>query len=411
MSLDAWLVLLENRHPHEIQLGLTRVKTVADRLGLCHLNACVIAVAGTNGKGSTVAALDAIYHAAGLRVGCYTSPHLLAFNERICVNQSPITDEHLCAAFEVIEEARGEIHLTYFEMTTLAALYHFKLCALDVVILEVGMGGRLDATNIIDADLAIITTIDLDHEAYLGDTIEAIGYEKAGILKAHQLFVYADDSPPASVLEQAHGLNIAPICLGRDYAYHAAGDRLFITSGAGVRIELHRPRLHLNAAVAAIIASDLLRGVLPVTRLQWDQAMRMVVLNGRQHVIPGPVMMVLDVAHNPQAALLLATFVRSFEGIKKIHAVFSGLKDKDLCGLIRPMVDCVDRWYLAKLSGKRGSSEAMLQSALQAEAGISAPCFASPEEALDVARQKANPGDLIVVYGSFLMISAVMALA
>ncbi|HBI21316.1 MAG TPA: bifunctional tetrahydrofolate synthase/dihydrofolate synthase, partial [Legionella sp.] len=393
MSLDAWLVLLENRHQHEIQLGLTRVKQVADRLGLCHLNTCVITVAGTNGKGSTVAALEAIYHVAGMRVGCYTSPHLLAFNERICVNQAPITDENLCAAFDVIEKARGEIDLTYFEMTTLAALYHFKWCALDVVILEVGMGGRLDATNIIDADLAIITTIDLDHEAYLGDTIEAIGYEKAGILKADQLFVYADYSPPASVLEQAHALNIYPICLGRDYAYHAAADRLSITSDAGLNIQLYRPGLHLNAAAAAIIASDLLRGVLPVTDLQWDKAMRMVGLTGRQQIIPGPVMTVLDVAHNPQAALLLAEFVRSFDRRGKVHAVFSGLKDKDLCGLIRPMVGCVDFWYLAILTGKRGSSETLLQSALQAETGTKAPCFSSPELAFHVAKQQANPGD------------------
>ena len=409
MSLDAWLVLLENRHQHEIQLGLERVKTVADRVGLCHLNACVIAVAGTNGKGSTVAALSAIYHAAGKRVGCYTSPHLLVFNERVCVNKTPITDEDLCTAFEVIEQARGEIHLTYFEMTTLAALYHFKLHALDVVILEVGMGGRLDATNIIHADLAIITTIDLDHQEYLGDTIESIGHEKAGILKANQLFVYADFAPPISVLEQAHALNIDAMCLGRDYAYHAVGDILSITSKTGACIQLHRPGLHLNAAVAAIIASDLLRGVLPVTDLQWDEAMRVVALNGRQQVISGPVTTVLDVAHNPQAALLLADFLRDFERQGKVHAVFSGLKDKDLCGLIRPMVECVDFWYLATLSGKRAASEALLQSALQIETGAYAPCFSCPEDAFNTAKQQANPGDLIVVYGSFLMISAVMA--
>lgn len=409
--LDAWLVLLENRHQHEIQLGLSRVKAVADRLALCRLDACVITVAGTNGKGSTVAALDAIYHAAGKRVGCYTSPHLLAFNERICVNQTPISDDDLCAAFEIIEQARGEIHLTYFEITTLAALYHFKRCDLDVVILEVGMGGRLDATNIIDANLVIITTIDIDHQEYLGDTIEAIGHEKAGVLKANQRFIYADLAPPNSVLAQAEALNIPVICLGRDYAYQATQDMLSITTDSGARIELHRPTLHLNAAVAAIIASDLLRGVLPVTHIQWDEAMRSVTLKGRQQVFPGPVTKVFDVAHNPQAALLLSEFIQGIQGCGKVHAVFSGLKDKDLCGLIRPLVGCVDFWYLATLKGKRAASEAQLQSALQAETGAAAPCFSRPEDAFHMAQCKVNPGDLIVVYGSFLMISAVMAIS
>ena len=408
--LDEWLALLENRHLQEIQLGLERVKTVAERLVLCHLEACVIAVAGTNGKGSTVAALEAIYLAAGYQVGCYTSPHLLVFNERICVNKSPITDEDLCAAFAIIEQARGETHLTYFEMTTLAALYHFKSHALDVVILEVGMGGRLDATNSIDAHLSIITTVDLDHQEFLGDTIEHIGFEKAGILKPGQQFIYADRSPPVSVMEQARALSIPAICFGRDYSYSATENMLTIVLPTGDAVQLHRPSIHLNAAAAAIVASDLLRGVLPVSVLQWNEAMRAVAILGRQHVVPGSITTVYDVAHNPQAVELLAGFIARLQTIGKVHAVFSGLKDKDLCGLIRPLLTCVDFWYLATLTGKRSASEALLQSAFQAEAGAEAPYYRHPEEAFRAAQQQANPGDLIVVYGSFLTVAAVMAI-
>ena len=253
-TLQDWLLLLENRHQEEIQLGLERVKTVALRLGLCDLDATVITVAGTNGKGSTVAALDAIYNAAGFRVGRYTSPHLLSFNERICINQNPITDFELCDAFQVIEQARSDIHLTYFEMTTLAAFYYFKKNKLDVVILEVGMGGRLDATNIVDATLAIITTIDLDHQDYLGSTIEAIGYEKAGILRAGQHFIYADNNPPASVLNEAQRVRTQMLCLG-DYTYQTSSEHFNVVLKSGEIISLSYPAVHLNAAAAAIVYS------------------------------------------------------------------------------------------------------------------------------------------------------------
>ena len=210
-SLAAWLDYLEHRHSEEIQLGLTRVKTVARQLDLLTFDATIIIVAGTNGKGSTVAALETIYRAAGYAVGSYTSPHLIHFNERIRVNLEPITDKTLCAAFTAIEEACESIHLTYFEMATLAALWYFKSFVLDVIILEVGLGGRLDATNIIDADLAIITTIDFDHQAYLGHTKEAIGYEKAGVLRPNQPFIYADKNPPESLITYAKSLNAQQI--------------------------------------------------------------------------------------------------------------------------------------------------------------------------------------------------------
>lgn len=407
-SLDEWLNLLENRHQQEIQLGLTRVKMVADRLSLCALDCVVITVAGTNGKGSTVAALEAIYHAAGFNVGKYTSPHLLAFNERICVNQQPISDESLCHAFSILEQRRDDIHLTYFEMTTLAALYYFKQCALDIVILEVGMGGRLDATNIIDADLAIITTVDLDHQEHLGHTIDAIGYEKAGILRANQPFIYADNRPPHSIIERANVLNTRMHCLGVDYSFDTIETDLIISYQTGVSIRLPRPRINLKAAVAAVVASGLLLDKLIINSAEYALAMQSVTLPGRQHVVHDVVTTVFDVAHNPQAVGLLADFMSGFQPRGKVHAVFSGLKDKDLCGLIRPMLSCVDVWYLATLTSKRAAGESMLLAAFNAESGVNAPCYSSPEVAWHAAMRVALPGDMIVVYGSFLTVSSVM---
>ncbi len=408
-SLNEWLDLLENRHQQEIQLGLTRIKTVADRMALCDKNSIVITVAGTNGKGSTVAALEAIYLAAGYQVGVYTSPHLLRFNERICINRQPIKDEALCAAFALIEEVRADIHLTYFEMTTLAALYYFRQHALDVVILEVGMGGRLDATNIIDADLAVITTVDLDHQEQLGETVEAIGYEKAGILKPGQQLVYADDYPPASVIARARELNVQMYCLGQDYSYKNTVDELIISGLDGESTRLPCPRINLKAASAAVVASGLLLDKLYVNDSQCSLAMQAVKINGRQQVVQGEVTMVFDVAHNHQAVSLLAEFISGFKPRGKIHAVFSGLKDKDLCGLIRPMRSCVDFWYLATLTGKRAADESRLLADFMTEYGSAAPCYSDPVMASRAAMQHASPGDLIVIYGSFLTVSAVMA--
>ena len=410
LSLNEWLVLLENRHQQEIQLGLTRVKAVAERLSLCTLGSVVITVAGTNGKGSTVASLQAIYLAAGYRVGTYTSPHLLRFNERICVNGQPISDESLCAAFSLLDDIRGDIHLTYFEMTTLAALYYFKQCSLDLVILEVGMGGRLDATNCIDADLAIITTVDLDHQDHLGETIEAIGYEKAGVLRENQRFIYADYSPPNSVVERAQALNSRMFSLGVDYSFETTVDKTFIIKHhTGETTQLPLPNINQKAAASAVIASGLLLDKLPINDAQLAIAMDSVYLSGRQQLVHGSVTTLYDVAHNPQAVALLAEFIKRLQPSGKVHAVFSGLKDKDLCGLIRPMDSCVDFWYLAKLTGQRAASESMLLKLFYEEQGRKAPCYSDPVTAYRAAVQNANEGDLIVIYGSFLMVSAVMA--
>ena len=405
-ALADWLHYLEHRHHEEIQLGLVRVQTVAQRLNVLDFDPTVITVAGTNGKGSTVAALEAIYSVAGYNVGSYTSPHLIAFNERIRSNLIPITDEALCSAFMAIENARGDIHLTYFEVTTLAALLYFKSLKLDIIVLEVGMGGRLDATNIIDSDLAIITTVDLDHQAHLGETIEAIAHEKAGILRANKPYIYADGDPPKSLPDKAALLKAPRI----EYSFTSSiADGLEITPVSAAPIHVPLPRLHPNAAAAAIMSSDHLKALLPVTQSHWEQAMREVFIPGRQEVREGPVRTVFDVAHNPQAAALLSVFIQRNKPKGKVHAVFSGLKDKDLCGLIKPMRPYVDIWYPARLSGKRAADESQLLSALRAANCLVFKCFDNPFAAYQEAMKRANPDDLIVVYGSFLTVSAVMS--
>lgn len=437
LSLEQWLNILENRHAQEIQLGLERVKRVAEQLAVLHTESLVITVAGTNGKGSTVAALEAIYLAGGYRVATYTSPHLLIFNERIRVNGQSIRDDELCSAFSWIETLRGDTPLTYFETTTLAALHYFKQCSPDVIILEVGMGGRLDATNIVDADLAIITTIDLDHQAYLGDTIDAIGYEKAGILRANQRFIYADENPPQSIIDKAFELNIDMHYLNRDYSFIATSEYLEITSlnrncprvilssardpssqaprddarAVTVNqdiIKLPRPTINLKAATAAIIASGMMLDKMSLNSAQLGLAMQKVSIQGRQQIVYEDIITVFDVAHNPQAVELLAEFIGSSNPRGKVHAVFSGLKDKDLCGLIKPMIKHVDHWYLAELVSKRAADKTRLVTDFSTVTALQAPCFDNPELAYQAAVKNALPEDWIVVYGSFLTVSAIM---
>lgn len=407
-SLDDWLYYLENAHQQEIQLGLDRVKTVAELLGVLHWDATIITVAGTNGKGSTVAALESIYLAADYHVASYTSPHLIAFNERIRVDQHPISDQHLCAAFLEIEQRRENTPLTYFEMATLSALWYFKQFKLDVIILEVGMGGRLDATNIIDSDLAIITTIDFDHQDYLGHTLDAIGYEKAGILRMNKPFIYGDSYPPPSINTQAKLLNTTDYFYARDYSYQVAEDRLQVTLPSGTMLQLPLPGINLKAATSAIIASHCLHQYLPITVMQLEQAMNHVSILGRQQIVSGSIKTVFDVAHNPQAVLLLANFIAQLPIKGKVHAVFSGLKDKDLCGLIKPMLFCVDFWYPAVLNGKRAASESQILAAFAAENCWISSCFSNPMQAYHQAIMQAKPDDLIIVYGSFLTVSAIM---
>lgn len=408
-DLTEWLYYLENRYTEEIQLGLMRMVQVAQILHLLKPQATVITVAGTNGKGSTVAALESIYRAANYQVGTYTSPHLLLFNERICVNQQAITDQQLCEAFCVIEKARGSIPLTYFEMTTLAALWHFKQFVLDLIILEVGMGGRLDATNIIDADLAIITSIDLDHQAYLGETLEAIGFEKAGILRKHKPFIFADKNPPHALLDRAAALHSPPYLCGKEYRYQLVDDCLYFTF-ADQLTELPSPQLHLNAVAAAVMASICLGALLPVCHEHLSIGIKNGFLPGRlQQVHHSGQATLFDVSHNPQAVLHLAQFIRERRSqYNKIHIVFSALKDKDIPGLVLPLLNLVDSWYLGLLDNKRAAPIEYLFCTISDICNQISLCYNSPALAYAEACAQASSDDLIVVYGSFFTVADVM---
>ncbi|CEG56694.1 bifunctional tetrahydrofolate synthase/dihydrofolate synthase [Legionella fallonii] len=407
-SLNQWLTDLEHRHAQEVQLGLERIFEVAKKINV-HVPECkVITVAGTNGKGSTVSALEMIYHTAGYKVGTYTSPHLIHFNERIRVNLNPISDEDLCQAFSFIEEAREQTPLTYFEMTTLAALLYFKQQNLDIIILEVGLGGRLDATNIINADLSIITTIDFDHQHFLGDTLEAIGKEKAGILRQGKPFIYADNNPPLSIINRARALAAPSYFFGSDFSVREHGDEWEFCSGSRNIKKLPKPRIQLKSASAAIMASILLQQDLPLAEEHFYVALDRVCLPGRLQYQQDIISILYDVAHNAQSARLLAEAIKKIEGGGRVHAVFSALKDKDILGLIVPLRDCVDLWYPAELDNKRASSaELLLARFVDAEIFVDI-CYTNPFIAFQAALDHAVAGDLIVVYGSFFTVGHVL---
>lgn len=423
-NLTQWLHSLETRHALEIQLGLTRVLEVARALGVNTPNCKVITVAGTNGKGSTVTALETLYHKAGYNVGSYTSPHLLHFNERIRINLLPVSDEQLCSLFSTIEEARAQVNLTYFEMTTLAALLHFKQSNLDIIILEVGLGGRLDATNIVDADLAIITTIDFDHQDYLGDTLDAIGYEKAGILRQGRPFIYADTNPPESIIEVARNLKAPGYFFEKDISIEDKESHWNFRFLDTQINELIKPAIQLTAGSAALAATVLLAKDLPVSLEHISSAMNSIFIPGRLQLHKGEINILYDVSHNAQSARLLTDTIkrlknnavdqlsRNAEGEQvpyTVHAVFSDLKDKDHFGLIFPLRDCVDRWYPAQLDNKRASDKDLLLSVFRDAEIFVEICYTNPLAAFEAAVNQAKSGDLIVVYGSFFTVGHVMA--
>ncbi|WP_133134997.1 bifunctional tetrahydrofolate synthase/dihydrofolate synthase [Legionella rowbothamii] len=407
--LAEWLSDLETRNINEIQLGLTRIQIVAERLQLLKPNCKVITVAGTNGKGSTVTALEHIYHTAGYKVGAYTSPHLIHFNERVRVGLMPITDDMLCQAFTLIELTRQDTILTYFEFITLAALWYFHKEQVDIIILEVGLGGRLDATNIIDADLSIITTIDLDHQDFLGDTLEAIGYEKAGILRSGKPFIYADENPPSSIVEVATGLSVSAYYLGKDFSFEESELVWSVRWGDTQINDLPTPAIQLKSAAAAITASLVLAHSLPVSYEHLHKAMENIFIPGRLQLQKGIVDVLYDVSHNPQSARLLAKTLVRYGKKATVHAVFSALKDKDILGLILPLKDYVDYWYPAQLDVKRAPSANLLLSYFKDAEIYAKICYNEPFLAFKAALDQAKPGDLIVVYGSFFTVGHIMA--
>ncbi|MCC6071539.1 bifunctional tetrahydrofolate synthase/dihydrofolate synthase [Massilia sp. GCM10020059] len=419
-TLPAWLALLESRHAEvHIDMGLDRVRAVKERMGL-KFDCPVIMVAGTNGKGSTCAMLESILLRAGYKVGLYIKPHFLDFNERARIGGELATDEALVASFNAVEAQRGDVPLTYFEFTTLAIMHLLAGAGIDVAILEVGLGGRLDAVNVIDADVAIVTSVDIDHTDYLGDTREKIGFEKAGIFRPGKAAICSDPVPPASLVAHAEEIGADLWLLGRDFNY--SGDKQQWNYGGRNqrRNSLGYPSLRganqlLNAS-AALAALEVLRLELPVGAQEVRTGLVLVELPGRFQVLPGRPTVILDVAHNPHAASALAQNLGNMGFHPFTYAVFGIMEDKDIDGVIAPMAEFVDHWCVADLpsprsasSGKLAEKLAALRPASAKEGEYSVSAFPDPAQAFANAMSRAGENDRIVVFGSFYTVAGVMA--
>ncbi len=415
-TLDEWLARCELSHPKEIDLTLDRVQQVKDRLGLM-FNAPVITVAGTNGKGSTCAMLETIALQAGYRVGLYIKPHLVHFEERCRVNGEMVAAEQLLPHFEAVELARGETTLTYFEFTTLAIARLLSMETLDLVILEVGLGGRLDAVNTIATDCAIITSIDIDHTEYLGHTREAIGFEKAGIMRAGKPVIVSDPMPPQSIVDQAARVGADLWRFGTDFNY--SGDKQqWNWAGRSKRFNgLAYPALRganqlLNAA-GVLAAFEALRDRVPITAQAVRNGFALVELPGRFQIVAGQPTLVLDVAHNPHSVATLAQNIDQMGFFPRTHAVFGGMRDKDLTAVLTRMAPLVDHWYFTDLPRGRAATATELAAlhaslALKGPGPVTVACHASPMEALQAALADADPADRIVVFGSFYTVGGVL---
>lgn len=405
MTLDQWLSWLEQQHPKTIDLGLERAGQVADRLGLRALGCPVITVGGTNGKGSTVATLVSVCRAAGLRVGSYTSPHILQFNERICLNGIPVDDATLVSAFEAIRSVQGDVSLTYFEFTTLAAFHVFREARLDVAVLEVGLGGRLDAVNLVDADVAVVTSIGIDHTEYLGNTRELIAIEKAGIFRSGRPAICGDASPPVTLREAAANAGAHLVCRGRDYDFRPEPDGGWAWHDAHrVLTGLPRPRLALANAATALAA--LVASPLSVPEQAIRDGLQNAGLAGRMQVVSATPLVLLDVAHNPHGAAFLMEQLPLPEHGQRTFAVLGMLADKDIDGVVEACLGRFDAWFVSSLHVPRGAMSGRLAEALQRQGCHVAGQHESVAHALAAARQLARPADRIVVFGSFYTVAA-----
>jgi dihydrofolate synthase / folylpolyglutamate synthase len=429
-TLNDWLTYIESLHPKNIDMGLERVRVVWSRikstLGV-GIECPVITVAGTNGKGSTCAMLEAIYGQAGYKTGVYSSPHLVHFLERCRIRGESADATEFIAACADVERARGQksseseaaISLTYFEFTTLAFLLMMSRAAqagkLDVMILEVGLGGRLDAVNIIDADVAIITSIDLDHMEYLGPDRESIGCEKAGIMRAGRPAIVSDPMPPQSVIDHAAKIGADLWRLGSDYNYQgdkqqwgwAGRSRRY----SGMAYPALRGANQLINASGALAAINALHERLPVTAQAVRNGLAFVELPGRFQIVPGQPALVLDVAHNPHSVAALTANLDAMGFYPTTHAVFGAMADKDLTPMLLKLAPIVDRWYFTDLPTIRAASAEDLQKrwrALNTRQDASSSVYTSPQQALDAAVAAADAADRIVVFGSFYTVGGVL---
>ncbi len=413
-SLDDWLKWQEQLHPRPIDLGLERVEYVYRQLNNHYPKIPTITVAGTNGKGSSIAYLDAIYRGQGYKVGAYSSPHILRYNERIQINGNPVDDALICDAFERIDQIRGDISLSYFEFSTLAALLIFAEAGLDIQLLEVGLGGRLDAVNIIDPDVAIVTTIGIDHVEWLGNSLDAIGREKAGIFRSGRPAIIGDDYPPESLLAVAAEKQALVLQLGQQYHYHKNLDSWDWSSGQIKLTELPVPAFEgehqYRNASAVLAAVNALQQQLPVTEQAVRCGLSQASLQGRFQLLNGSVPVLLDVAHNPQAIQTLVDYLDRHFATVKIHAVFAMMKDKDIASVLTMMADKISNWYLAPLSNPRAADEALLLDYFKQQNLQNIHCgYTDVAATVNDAKKQAHKGDLILVFGSFFLVSEYLA--
>lgn len=414
-TLADWLTYLESLHPKSIALGLERVEQVKRRLNL-DPGFPVIVVGGTNGKGSVCALLESVLHAAGYRVGCYTSPHLLHYNERVRIDKQQVSDAELCASFKRIEQARGDISLTYFEFGTLAAMQCFIAHKVDVAILEVGLGGRLDAVNVFDSDCAVLSSVDIDHTDYLGDSREQIAFEKAGIFRSGRVAICADSDVPQAIITQAQQLGAELWCIGSEFGYTPHQGQWDYRSRLGGRSALPYPALRgafqLHNACAALAALDVLKDRLPVSMEAVRRGLVEVQLAGRFQFVPGKPALILDVAHNPHAARSLAQNLSSLPSCPHTYAVFAMLKDKDIAGVVVALDAHIDSWLIAGIDSARGATVREMEQVLeQGRVRGEIRDFSNIAEALRYAYNAAGENDRILAFGSFYTVAEVMVAA
>ncbi|HKY01118.1 MAG TPA: bifunctional tetrahydrofolate synthase/dihydrofolate synthase [Burkholderiales bacterium] len=412
-TLADWLEYIEQLHPATIEMGLERVREVYDRLNAPKFCPLFI-VGGTNGKGSTCTMLEATLQAAGYRTGKYLSPHLVRYNERVRIDGHDATDEVLITGFRAVEEARSDTQLTYFEFTTLAAWVSFSQAGLDALILEVGLGGRLDAVNIFEPDCSILTSVAMDHMDYLGDTREQIGWEKAHIFRPGKAAICTEPQPPQTVLDYAKEIGTDLQLIGRDFGFEAQDRQQWLFwSRAGKRSGLPYPCLRganqLANASACIAALEALRESLPVGAQDIRHGLLQAELPGRFQVLPGRPSVILDVGHNPHAAAVLRENLGNMGFYRRTFAVVGMLRDKDIRGVFEHLRGRIDIWYVATLENPRGAQASELAAALQeANAGGEVKLFQSPHEAYAAAEAEVLEDDRILVFGSFYTVAEVM---